>query len=179
MKIVRPAAKAEIPEIGDLMRRSMGQIGPRFYTPEQAEAAAQFLTIPDPTIIGDGTYFVVEREGRLVGCGGWSKRRKLFTGSLDQETLSGDFLDPSTEAAKVRAMFVHPEHTRQGIGELIFVACEQAALEAGFSKIELMATLPGVPFYRRMGCLEEGEENVHLPDGSLLPCLRMYKLLGR
>lgn len=160
------------------MKLSMGQIGPRFYTPEQAEGAAKFLTIPDSTIIADGTYFVVEQDGQIVGCGGWSKRRKLFTGSLEQETLSGDFLDPETEAAKVRAMFVHPEHTRQGIGESIFVACEQAALEAGFSKIELMATLPGVPFYRRMGCLDEGEENVQLPDGSLLPCLRVYKFLN-
>lgn len=176
---LRLADEADIPALGDLMLRSMGQIGPLFYTPEQAEAAAKFLTIPDPTIIGDRTYFVVDRDGRIVGCGGWSKRRKLFTGSLEQETLSGDFLDPSTEAAKVRAMFVDPDHTRQGIGESIFVACEQAALEAGFSKIELMATLPGVPFYRRMGCLEEGEEDVQLPDGSLLPCLRMYKLLNK
>lgn len=175
---LRLADEADIPEIGDLMRWSMGQIGPRFYTPEQAEAAAQFLTIPDPTIIGDGTYFVVESDGLLVGCGGWSKRRKLFTGSLDQETLSGDFLNPSMEAAKVRAMFVHPDHTRQGIGESIFHACEDAVAKAGFSKIELMATLPGVPFYRRMGCENEGEENVQLPDGSLLPCVRMYKLLS-
>ncbi len=156
----------------------MGEIGPRFYTAEQAEGAARFLTIPDPTITSDGTYFVVESDGLLVGCGGWSRRRKLFTGSLEQETLSGDFLDPATEAAKVRAMFVHPAHTRQGIGEMVFSACEKAAFAAGFTKLELMATLPGVPFYRRMGCQEDGVEEIQLPDGTLLPCLRMHKALA-
>lgn len=175
MNHLRLAEHADIPGIEHLMKLSMGQIGPSFYTAQEAEAAARYLTVPDPSIIGDGTYFVVENDGRLVGCGGWSKRRKLFTGSLDQEDLSGEFLDSSVDAAKVRAMFVHPEFTRQGIGEMIFQTCEQSAIEAGFSKIELMATLPGVPFYRRMGCLDDGEENVQLPDGSLLPCLRMYK----
>lgn len=178
MNQLRLAELSDIPVIERLMKLSMGQIDPSFYTAQEAEAAAKYLTVPDPTIIGDGTYFVVENDGWLVGCGGWSKRRKLFTGSLDQEDLSGEFLDPEVDAAKVRAMFVHPEFTRQGIGELIFQACEQAAFEAGYSKIELMATLPGVPFYRRMGCLEGGEENVQLPDGSLLPCLRMYKNLA-
>lgn len=175
MNSLRHASLDDIPNIEALMKLSMGQIGPRFYTPDQAKGAAQYLTIPDPTIISDGTYFVVESEGKLVGCGGWSKRKKLFTGSLDQEDLSGEFLDPEIDAAKVRAMFVHPDAARQGIGELIFRACEEEAKLAGFTRIELMATLPGVPFYLRMGCEEIEPVDVTLPDGSLLPCIRMQK----
>lgn len=152
-------------------------LGPKFYSPEQTEAASRFLTVPDRDIINDRTYFVALSDDAIVGCGGWSRRRKLFTGSAGQEGLSAEWLDPGTERAKIRAMFVEPGFARQGIGEIIYRACEQSAFDSGFTGLELMGTLPGVPFYRRMGFVEDGPENVELPDGSLLPCVRMYKIL--
>jgi GNAT superfamily N-acetyltransferase len=178
MMHIRLATLDDILAIGDLMYRSVRALSPGFYTPEETESAAKYLTIPDPTIIQDGTYYAVEKSGKIVGCGGWSRRRKLFTGSLDQEDLAGEFLDPSVDAAKIRAMFVDPGCARQGIGELIYLTSEKSALEAGFLKLELMGTLPGVPFYRKMGFQEERAENVQLPDGTLLPGLTMYKFLG-
>ncbi len=159
------------------MRRSVEALGPKFYTPAETASAAKFLTIPDPDIIGDRTYFVAVADGAIVGCGGWSRRRKLFTGSSSQEELSAEWLDPARDRAKIRAMFVEPGFARQGIGEQIYLACEQSALDFGFTGLELMGTLPGVPFYRRMGFVEDGPENVELSDGSLLPCVRMYKIL--
>jgi GNAT superfamily N-acetyltransferase len=174
---LRLATLDDIPALGELMARSVRGLGPRFYTPEETEAAARYITVPDPQIIGDGTYYVVEMEERIVGCGGWSRRRKLFTGAAAQEDLSSDALDPLVDAAKVRAMFVDPSWARQGIGELIYQECEKAAYKAGFRKLELMGTLPGVPFYKRMGFIEEEPENMQLPDGTLLPGIRMYKFL--
>jgi GNAT superfamily N-acetyltransferase len=176
---LRLAKVSDISALESLMQRSVSELGPRFYTEQQTRAAAQFLTVPDPDIIRDRTYFIALSEGAIVGCGGWSRRRKLFTGNLDQEDLSSEWLEPATDRAKIRAMFVEPGFARQGIGERIYLACEQSALEFGFTGLELMSTLPGVPFYRRMGFVEEGPENIHLPDGSLLPCVRMYKILRR
>jgi GNAT superfamily N-acetyltransferase len=175
--ILRLATLDDIPTLQPLMVRSVMHLSRGFYTEEQTRAAATYITIPHPEIIRDDTYYVVEDEGQIVGCGGWSRRKKLFTGSADQESLT-DWLDPATEPAKIRAMFTDPELKQRGVGRLIYSACEEAALQAGFRQLELMATLPGVPFYRKVGFQEIEPVDILLPDGSSLPCLRMSKLLG-
>jgi GNAT superfamily N-acetyltransferase len=96
--------------------------------------------------VRDGTYFVVEAEGRIVGCGGWSRRRTLFGGDAHVERDAAE-LDPRTDAAKIRAFFVDPAHARRGVGRMILEHCEAEARSCGFSRVELMATLPGVRLY--------------------------------
>ena len=104
----------------------------------------------------DGTYFAVEiapKRQRIVACGGWSKRKTLYGG--DQYAGREDsLLDPMRDAAKIRAFFVHPDWARQGIGSLILEACENAAVAAGFTRLEMGATLSGVAFYRAKGYVE-------------------------
>jgi len=157
------------------MVKSVQGLSEGFYDQGQAASAARYLTIPDRDIVADGTYYVIEEEGRIVACGGWSARRKLFTGSTDQETLSEGRLDPAADPARVRAFFVDPGYARRGLGRQLYAACEQAARAAGFRSLELMATLPGVPFYRSLGFIDAGAEDVLLPDGTPLPCLRMVR----
>jgi GNAT superfamily N-acetyltransferase len=136
-------------------------------------AAAQYLTEPDTMLIDDGTYFVHQADdGQLVACGGWSKRDKLYTGSGDTPT-DGRLLDPATEPARVRAMFVRADWTRRGLGRAILARSEDAARAAGFRSMVLMATLPGVPLYRSFGFREMARADVPLPNGVMLDGVEM------
>src|SRR5205823_14896648 len=120
------------------------------YSIAQMDAALGSVFGVDRQLIRDRTYFVVERDGELVGCGGWSKRKTLF-GSDRHTTRDDAELDPMTDAARIRAFFVHPDHARRGIGRAILEACEKTICDAGLTAIELAATLTGVPFYAAFG----------------------------
>ncbi len=121
------------------------------------------------------------RESRLlVGCGGWSKRKTLFGGDRWKKLVAGredSLLDPATDAAKIRAFFVHPDWARRGIGGMILAACEEAAWAAGFRRLEMGATLTGVPFYRAKGYVELESVEAPLGNGLTLPIVRMGKVL--
>ena len=174
---IRVATAADLPAIGAVMRASMAGLGAAFYAPAQVASAVRFIAVADPEIVADGTYFVVEDEGEVVACGGWSRRKKLFTGTSGQEALEG-WLDPLTEPARVRAMFVHPDHARRGIGRLILERAESEAIAAGFTRCELMATLPGVPLYAACGYETIEPVDIELPDGVRVGCVRMGKRVG-
>jgi N-acetylglutamate synthase-like GNAT family acetyltransferase len=117
---------------------------------------------------------VAEVEGEIVGCGGWSKRRTLYGG--DQFAGRQDsLLDPAHDAAKIRAFFVHPQSARRGIGGMILDACEKAATQAGYTRLEMGSTLSGVPFYRAKGYEEVEAQSVPLSNGEALPIVKMSK----
>ena len=138
------------------------------------EGALKSVYGVDSQLIADGTYFVAEAENAIVGCGGWSKRKTLFGG--DRWTEREDsLLDPIKDAAKIRAFFVHPDWTRRGIGGLILETCEAAARAAGFTRLEMGATLTGVPFYEAKGYVAVEHLAVTLGDGGSLPIVRMAK----
>jgi GNAT superfamily N-acetyltransferase len=129
----------------------------------------------DTQLVDDGTYFIVEADGEFAGCGGWSRRATLYGG--DQSPgRSAALLDPATDAARVRAMYTHPAHTRKGVGRLILSLCEYAARAEGFKRVDLMATLAGEPLYRACG-YEPVERVVDDRGGEAVPLLRMTKPL--
>ena len=156
------------------MRASILALFPRFYDARQTASAAVHIGDPDVTLIADGTYFVGEAGGEIVCCGGWSRRDRLYTGS---GAADGDarLLDPATEPARVRAMFVHSDWTRRGLGRAIIDACERAAAAEGFSTLALMATLPGEPLYRACGFAEIARHELTLPDGVVLAGVAMER----
>ncbi len=143
---IRPARLEEIPALNQLITASARVLSQGFYTPAQIEAAITHVFGVDSELVTDGTYLVVEADGHTLGCGGWSRRATLFGGDAFAGRQSG-LLDPARDAAKIRAFFVAPEAARRGVGAALLSACETAALQAGFTRTELMATLPGVPFY--------------------------------
>ena len=157
------------------MKASTAAIFPGSYDPGQTASALRYIARPDPMLLEDGTYFVLEVGDEVVGCGGWSRRGRPYMGSgagSDDDRL----LDPETEAAHVRAMFVRPDWTRRGLGRRILEECEAAAHRAGFQRLELVATLPGVPLYRAYGFTPTSEiADITLVDGVRLPCLAMTK----
>jgi GNAT superfamily N-acetyltransferase len=181
---IRQAVAADVPELQQLLESSVRGLQAQDYTPAQIEGALRWIYGVDSQLIVDGTYYVAETEPddksekvvpRIVGCGGWSKRRTLFGG--DQYFGREDhLLDPRCDAAKIRAFFVHPDWTRRGIGTLLLEECERAARAEGFTSFEMGATLTGVPLYRARGYTELERIEVELRDGETFPVIRMKKV---
>ena len=169
---IRIATPADASSIQALMESSGEVLFRRFYDEEQAASAVRFVSQVDPLLLRDGTYFVLEAEGELVACGGWSRRDRLYTGSGDSDD-DARLLDPATEPARVRAMFTRADWTRRGLGRRILEACEDVARAEGFRRLSLMATLPGVPLYAAYGFEALEELEITMPDGVTLPCVTM------
>lgn len=171
----REATRADIPALTALIEASVRGIGPRRYNPQQVESSLTHLFGVDSQLIEDGTYYVVETDGTIVGCGGWSRRRTSFGG--DQATAVQDtgLRDPTTDSAVIRAFFVHPDWTRRGIGRRLLKHCEAAAREEGFCRYELVASLTGLPLYTAMGFREVEPIEIELPDGIMMQAVKMIK----
>ena len=148
--VLRKAAPGDRSALAQLIVESARGLSREDYSDEQIEAAIETVFGVDSDLILDGTYFVAEVDGTLVGCGGWSKRRTLFGGDQYHQRQS-DMLDPGREPAKIRAFFVHPNWARRGIGRAILNKCESEARANGYRSLELMATLPGVKMYQALG----------------------------
>jgi len=175
---IRAATPADLPVLQKLIERSGIGLSAGFYTPEQAYALTHEVFGVDTQLIRDGTYFAVEGETRVVACGGWSKRSTPYGG--DKHKHAHDrLLDPATEAAKIRAFFVDPGLARRGIGSLLMRHCTEHALAAGFTSLELTATMPGVPLYMAHGFVPVQDLSLRLGGGKVLvPLTLMRKTIG-
>lgn len=172
---IRPATEADLDALRAAMALSIdrGQAG--VLNPAQVIASRAVMGL-DTQLVRDGTYFVVEDAGTPVGCGGWSRRATLYGGDHSTALRDPALLDPATDAARIRAMYTHPDHVRRGIGRMILNRCEQAASAEGFTAVELMGTAGGVPLYRACGYhpVERADADV---DGVIVPLTRMRKEL--
>lgn len=163
---IRKATPDDHVALTNLIALSARKLSAQVYTPAQIEGALRGTYGVDSQLVKDGTYFVVENDKQIVGCGGWSRRRTIFGGDSYVQRDDAE-LDPATDAAKIRAFFIHPDHARKGIAKLILEHCEREAVVCGFSRYELMATLPGLPFYAAQG-YERGVSVHHSLDGGLM-----------
>ena len=173
----RAAVPEDIPALHALIELSVRELQAGDYSPEQMEGALGTYLGVDTQLIADGTYFAVEDEaanGKLVACGGWSRRKTLF-GADRRPGRDESLLDPKTDAAKIRAFFVHPAWARRGIGSRILELCEEEARAEGFSRFEMGATLTGIPLYQQRGYVELGRIELPLANGLSLPIVRMAK----
>jgi GNAT superfamily N-acetyltransferase len=175
--VVRKATLADRPAIQHLIAESARGLSRADYSEQQIEGAIKTVFGVDTNLILDGTYFVADTDGELIGCGGWSKRKTLFGGDQYESRDAGE-LDPTTEAAKIRAFFIHPAHARKGIARAILTRCEDEAKAAGFHSLELMSTLPGIKLYE--ACGYRGTERVELDvgDGVTIGLAPMRKEFG-
>ena len=187
--ILRLATTEDVPALRRLIPESARVLSVGYYSAEQTEAAIRHVFGVDSQLIADGTYFVIEDDAAIVACGGWSHRPTLYGGDqrkLDdgasepaaggphvRETSRNDALDPAVDAARIRAFFVAPSHARRGIGRRLLEACADAARSAGFTRLVLMSTRPGVPFYTRLGFRPVETVSDTLPDGTRLEFVRM------
>jgi GNAT superfamily N-acetyltransferase len=171
----RLARRDDLEALKALMDLAISELQKSFLDENQIASSRAIMGL-DTQLIDDGTYFVVESYGQLAGCGGWSRRATMYGG--DQTPgRSAALLDPTKDAARIRAMYTHPNHTRKGVGRLIISLCEEAAKAEGFTKMELVATLSGEPLYRACGFLPY-ENIVDDRGGAGVPLLRMRKSLN-
>jgi GNAT superfamily N-acetyltransferase len=169
----RSAVAADAPAISALMRASVLDLFPAFYDERQTASGAAHIARLDMQLIEDGTYFVHTAGDEIVACGGWSRRNKVFNGSVAGE--DDRLLDPATEPARVRAMFVRGDWTRRGLGRAILASCERAARSEGFTELVLGATLAGVPLYAAFGFRETARFPVTMPDGVAVDVVTMRR----
>jgi GNAT superfamily N-acetyltransferase len=173
----RSAVRDDVSELQHLMETSMRILLPGHLSPEEVAASFSIMGL-DSQLIDDGTYYVIEATGRLAGCGGWSRRATLFGGDHTQGR-SEKLLDPAIDAARIRAMYTHPDFARKGVGRMILAQCETDAAKEGFWRFELAATMAGVPLYLACGFVEEGRFFAETPSGVGVPLARMVKSLVR
>ncbi|QBE66238.1 GNAT family N-acetyltransferase [Pseudoduganella lutea] len=175
--ILRRATQDDVPALEALIARSGIALSAGFYTEEQAQAVTHHIFGVDTQLIRDGTYFLIEHDGKPVACGGWSRRATLF-GADRAKAAADPLLDPATQAGRIRAFFVEPSMPRQGLGTRLLRHCEAEAAQAGFRALEMAATLPGVPLYRSAGYVTVEEFALSLPGGVSVPLARMHKRLA-
>ena len=174
---IRIASAAEIPALNDLIPASARELSRGFYSDAQIDAAIRYVFGVDSQLIADETYYVAVDGTAMVGCGGWSWRRTLYGG--DQRPMGGGaVLNPARDAARIRAFFVAGRYARQGIAGRILTTCESAALKRGFSRVELMSTLPGVPFYAKHGFSTVERIVDTLPDGTRIEFVQTSRELS-
>jgi GNAT superfamily N-acetyltransferase len=174
----RLARRHDLPALKALMAASIGELQRGFLDKAQIDASRMVMGL-DSQLVEDGTYFLVESNAALAGCGGWSRRATLYGGDHGVAPRDAGLLDPATNAARVRAMYTHPDFVRRGVGRLILALCEEAATAAGFARVQLMATLAGEPLYRSCG-YEEIERTGSAPvAGVVVPLVLMGKTLVR
>ena len=179
---LRLATPADIPALHRLIELSVRGLQTRVYTAAQIEGALGHALGLDTQLIDDRTYFVAEpsdQPGTIAGCGGWSFRATLFGSDHGPHRAhgGGERLDPKLDAAKIRAIFVHPAFARRGLGSRILAKAEDAAAAAGFSRFEMGSTLTGIPLYLAKGYIAHEKVEVPLPNGEILSVMRMSKSL--
>jgi len=169
---------ADVEALQALIAVSARGLNIEHYTPAQVESILKHVYGVDTQLVRDQTYFAVEDGAAIIACGGWSKRNTLYGGDQSKSDAPDNLLNPATDAARIRAFFVHPDWARQGIGSHLMRMCEQAAKEAGFKSMELMATLTGELLYAQFGFKTVEEVDVKLPDGEVMKVRRMTKAIA-
>jgi GNAT superfamily N-acetyltransferase len=173
----RLATEADLLALKALMALAIDTLQNGFLDEAQIAASHAVMGL-DTQLVADRTYFLVEEDGRLAGCGGWSRRATLYGGDHSTALRNEALLDPARDAARVRAMYTHPDFARRGVGRLILSLCEAAAAAAGFSRVQLMATLSGEPLYRACGYAEIERAPAAPIDGVIVPLILMGKAIG-
>lgn len=174
---LRAARLDDVPRMEALIAQSGIALSAGFYTPEQAQAVTRHVFGVDTQLIEDGTYFIIERDGEAVACGGWSKRATLF-GADRTKTGPDRLLDPAREAGRIRAFFVAPSAARQGLGRMLMEHCQREAAAQGYLTLELAATMPGVPLYLASGFEVVEPFEITLPGSVSVPLARMRKRIA-
>ncbi len=174
---LRPARLEDLPAIEELIVASARGLSLGYYTPLQIDSLIQHAFGADAQLIADGTYYVCPIDGELAAVGGWSRRRTLHGGDRTGGAVDSP-LDPATDAARIRAFFVHPAHARRGLGRALLSRCMAEAAAAGFRRLTLVATLPGEPLYRAAGFEVRRRFLLELPDGVAVEASEMDREIG-
>lgn len=172
--ILRLATDSDIPALRELISTSARKLGAGYYSVEQTEGALMGAFGVDSQLIRDQTYYLIDDRGSIAAAGGWSFRATNFGGDALGSPV-GEELDPTSEPARIRAFFTHPDYARRGLAQQLLKRCEAAARSAGYQRLQLTATLPGVPFYLAQGYHPLDHQTFELPNGLKIEFVTMLK----
>ena len=175
---IRKAILDDQIEIERLIAESVRGLSREDYDARQIELSIKTVFGVDIELISDETYFVAETNGKIVGCGGWSKRKTPYGASRYESSRNSNELDPETDAAKIRAFFIHPDWARKRIGTAILERCEREAKAEGFKSCEMMSTLPGVKLYAVCGYAGDERVGIDVGESVEIICVKMRKKLS-
>jgi GNAT superfamily N-acetyltransferase len=173
--VSRLATCDDLPVLEPLIQAAINELQKGFLDEAQIKSSQAIMGI-DPQLIDDHTYFIVEVDGQVAGCGGWSRRATRYGGG-HSPGRDDALLDPAVQPARIRAMYTHPGFTRRGVGRLVLSLCEAAAAAEGFTMLELYSTLAGEPLYRASG-FEPCEYLEDASGGVPVPVIRMQKVIA-
>jgi len=174
--LLRIARDEDAPALERLIELTVRESLSRCYSAAQLAVALGPVFGLDRQLIRDGTYFVAEDAGEIIACGGWSKRLAVYGGDRGRSGAQAE-LNPATDAARVRAFFVHPAWERRGLGRTLLETSEAAIRAAGFARVELVATLAGEALYARFGYAVAERYEAPMPGGLTIAVVRMTKSL--
>lgn len=174
---IRSAAPEDIRDLERHIAMSVRVLAAEYHSPEEIDSSLRYLFGVDSTLINDGTYYVAERSGEILACGGWSRRKTPFGGDNTASAQDPSFRDPAVDPAVMRAFFVAPHAVRKGLGRMILARCEEECRAFGFSSAELVATRMGAAFYTVCGFIPAEPVSIELPDGITIDAVRMTKSL--
>lgn len=175
--MIRKATIDDRSAIEQLIAQSVRGLSRDDYNERQIELSIRSVFGVDTDLILDDTYFVADFEDEIIGCGGWSKRKTLYGASSYASSRDAGELDPSIDAAKIRAFFIAPDWARKGVGTAILEACETEARSFGFRRAEMMATLPGVKLYEVRGYRGDERVDIDIGEDEKIVCIKMEKSL--
>ena len=175
--VIRKATIDDRSAIEQLIVQSVRGLSRDDYNERQIELSIRSVFGVDTDLILDDTYFVADFEDEIIGCGGWSKRKTLYGASSYASSRDAGELDPSIDAAKIRAFFIAPDWARKGVGTAILEACETEARSFGFRRAEMMATLPGVKLYEVRGYRGDERVDIDIGEDEKIVCIKMEKSL--
>lgn len=175
MITIRCATHNDVNTLNDLISLSARELSKGIYTAQEIESGIQYIFGVDTELLTDQTYYVIEHGSEIAGCGGWSMRKTLFGGNQFAGREDSIYLAPEKDPAKIRAFFIHPGFARRGLGSMLLEHCEQAAWMRGYTTLEMMATLPGVKLYEKLGYRTVTNTMITLPNQVVLPMVHMLK----
>jgi GNAT superfamily N-acetyltransferase len=175
--VLRLAEHRDVAAVQALIDASVRALSIGYYTEAQIDEALVSVFGVDTQLLNDGTYFVIHVDVALAAAGGWSRRETLYGGDQTKRTAD-PLLDPAHDAARIRAFFVAPQFARRGLARQLYAACEQAAVDEGFRRFQLGATLPGVPLYEALGFVPLNRIDSPMRFGLTLPIVRMERAIG-
>lgn len=173
---LRIAGEEDAPALERLIELTVRQSLLRCYSEAQLAVALGPVFGLDRQLLRDGTYFAAEKEGGIIACGGWSRRVAVYGGDRGRTSADPE-LNPAFDAARVRAFFVHPDWERRGLGRALLETSEAAIRAAGFTRVELVATLAGEALYARFGYAVAERYEAPMPGGLTIAVVRMTRSL--
>ena len=162
---LRSARMEDIGALDRLFQRSYARLLAADYPPSVLVTAVPVIGRAQPALVASGRFYLVEdRDGRVLGAGGWSLQRP---GGRHATVGVGH----------VRHVAADPDAVGRGVGRRLLDHVVRDALGNGITELHCQSTLTAEPFYQAMGFESQGAITLPLRGGFGFPAVFMVRHL--